>query len=183
MPHIKNFQGVCELKNELKKAKLFATTSLIHFEDKKYQDKISDIFFNVCYFQHFFEAIPTSKKDLKKQIEVLESWIEATVYLIAAQRGLVFEPNLDIIYKPDNIVFVELFTTYQEYLLNRHPMLKRSKGEPMYKALIKDYKKELIMCEVYIQRFSENTDWVQRLLLPKYYSLEYKQNQRREKNE
>lgn len=183
MPHIKNFQGVCELKNELKKAKLFATTSLIYFEDKKHQHKIFDIFSNVSHFEHFFESVPISKKDLKKQIEILEIWIEATVYLIAAQRGFISEPDLDIIRKPDNIVFIELFTNYQDYLLNRHHMLKRSKGETMYDALIKDYKKKLAMCEVYIQRFSENTDWVQRLLLPEYYSLEYKQNERRTRNE
>lgn len=189
MPHIKYFQDIADLHGDLVRAldyvkalqsiKSEQTVEALMKELKSKKVKTKDerrlfiVLFESGCFKKFFpnEHGSLNAEITDEQAASIFEWEEATAYLLAAQRGLSYKGHKRL-EKPNNQVFIDLFTTYKCFLETNHFFLTYPKDLDHYDYMKKDYKNKISMCNTYIQRFTDNTDWVQRLLLPEYVDLD-----------
>lgn len=189
MPHIKYFQDIADLHSDLVKAldhvkamqsiksKQTVESLMEELRSKKVKTKIERRLFiailGSIYFEKFFpnEGESPVAEITDEQATSIFEWEKASAYLLAAQMGFSYKGHKRL-QKPSNQVFIDLFKTYKYFLEENHFFLRCPKGTSHYNYIRKDYKKKIGMCNTYIQRFTDNTDWVQRLLLSEYVDLD-----------
>ena len=195
MPHIKYFQDIADLHGDLVKAlghvkalqsiKSNQTVDALTEELRSKKNKTKDerrflvaMMIGSIHFEKFFPNecdSPIAEITNEQAVSIFE-WEKASAYLLAAQMGFSYKGHKRL-EKPSNQVFIDLFTAYKYFLEKNHFFLKCPKDTSHYDYIRKDYKKKVGMCNTYIQRFTDNTDWVQRLLLPEYVDLDTEHSQ------
>lgn len=162
---LKYHAQLLQMKEELVLAKNYASTRLKYDADKSVMDIMlsldmpghhkehDDLLFNCLHFKSLFGTEYPSEFDMRK----LDEWINAINFIVYADHNYMLNKPK---YKPTAESIVEMFTAYKQSILIQIQNYSALLSNPHTKT---NTKNKLSMCDTYIDRFSTDNDWPEKL--------------------